>query len=456
MNPFHLVFFSCLLPSLGALLDIPVFHLPVFLAFSVLIVRVLLSKREMSFREIKENPLVPLVGLTMLGILLFQIRSGRGFVVLNGGFYCIFLSYVFYKLFGHFQGMTWERVVEGVCFIYKFLLVCMLFELLIILFNGQELLKTIFFSSKTTSYRGSLAFDIPNLFGLLEGKGGLNTILLGAQIAVMISVFSFIWFFMIQKIPLVNKTRSKLWIYVSLFCLLFTINGTGFALLFAAILIYGFFIHRKRWGLMLVGGFILMGFIYFLYTHNLLPERFSPSESFVLDSEKLERHPELAFIVGDITMLEYYMYVFVIIPFTVFAQITFEDLLFGIGGDAFLTRYGFFGSDFGFGVDVMLKPGLLWSVLIVSVICFICFRNMKIPEKTKGADGYEWFLIRALNALIALLWLLSTFHYNQAFGHSGAGNVLLAMHLSLCLYANDQCKLIKQSQPLNRPSIREL
>ncbi len=445
MNPFSLIFLACLLPSIGAFFDLPVFHLYGFLFAGGFGLMVLKSKGRVNFREFKNNPALTLFFFLTSFLLVFQVLTGRGFVMLSGGLYTIIIGYILLKMFSDSGGIPLEKTIQGVSSIYKFLLVCMLGEFLIIVLNQQELLTTFFYSARTTGYRGQLALDIPRIFGLLENAGGLNSILMGAQIAGMISLFSLIWFLGTRKIKLKDRfsPNSKLWVGVAAFCLGLTINGMNMLLLLIGMLFYGLFVYKKHLLPILLGLIVIIGVAFILVKYNLIFGRIFSDSLLVLDSEKLERNPELAALNG-ITKIEYYMYVMLLIPFSVFYSLDFLDLVFGVGGDGFLNRYSFFGSDFGFGTDVLLKSGFLWAIVLVSFICVVCFKNLKPPPKILDSTG-GWSFLASINALISLLWLFSTLHYDQAFGHSGVGNVLFGMHLALTLYCGRRYRAAKTS-----------
>jgi hypothetical protein len=77
-------------------------------------------------------------------------------------------------------------------------------------------------------------------------------------------------------------------------------------------------------------------------------------------------------------------------------------------------------------------------LIALCVSCIPALKKVEIGSK----DWQLWSMLGAINALITLLWLTSTIHYNQAFSNPG-GMTIFALHFAATLYCRSQAKLSK-------------
>lgn len=433
--PFALVFLSCLLPMAGSFLNVAVYHIPAGL---VLVAMVIAYSSTQNFFALYR------IWLTWANFLLFillmtHILTGRGFVLLASGGYVLIFAYVFHGLFLTGVGLSVKTMVRGISFIYKFFIVGMIIEFFVIICGKQPLLRELFHSMVTPNYKMGNGADVLRFFGFFHGVGGLNSVLLGSQIAGMLSLFAVIWFMGIKKggISVSMTDRSNLWIFLSFAMLIVTINGTVFLLLFLAIIIHVIFINKKHRVLFLcVISSTLVG-LYFLGSAGyLFPRMFSTSVINLGVQANIISDYGLVDVVQGMTTLEYYVFEFMV-PVYIFISQDWVSILIGVGAKYFITTSDYLSGDFGFGA-ALLSSGLVWMAILVATIFGICFPAIR-PAANGSNDQKLWSVLGSINGLIALLWLFSTVHYIQAFGNPG-GIMLFAMHLALAVYC---CKRLK-------------
>jgi hypothetical protein len=296
----------------------------------------------------------------------------------------------------------------------------------------------LFSGSATPGYKNYNGADVANFvatfFEYSLNAGGLNSVLLGSQIAGMLSLFAIIWFIGIKKSEIsVSKTdHPDLWLFLSFAMLIITINGTVFLLLILAIIIHGIFINKKNRVLFLCGiSSVLVGFYFSVLAGYLFPRMFSDS-IIILDpvtTTILSDYGKLSEVEG-MTKWDYYIFEFTS-PVVIFISSGWVSKLIGAGAQYFRTTSDYVAGDFGFGY-AMLASGLIWMVALVATLFITCFPALRL-EASGSNDRKLWSVLGSINGLIALLWLFSTVHYSQAFVNAG-GIMLFALHLALTVY----------------------
>jgi hypothetical protein len=440
--PFWVVFGCCLTPMMGALVNVATLHVAAGFVLGCWIISMLLGAH-ISQISIPRYQLVLL--LLMSSLLLIQASTGRGFVVLIGGFYVLALSFVFYQMLKAGIGASLDAIVRSVSLLNKFFVVGLVVEFIIIVLGGQIFLSELFATTEALAYRLTAQADIPRMLGIFDRQGGLNSLLLGPQISGMLALFALIWFLGIKRLDpkgSLEKNR-RIWVCVSALMYLACLNGTVAAMTLLAILMYGLFINRRIVLPVTVGLIALVGIVYILIVNNLLFERiFSGGRAFV-PQEHLEKVPEYLQIQGADT-LDFYIFAFTL-PFTIYNFIDWTDILLGVGAEAARTDYVFLGSDLGFFVDVVVKSGAIWAVLFVMAMLFICFPSLSLPGRTeRNLEFARWRILASLNAFLCVLWLASTAHYNQALTNSG-GAMVFALHLALVMYSAMRAKSFRSA-----------
>ncbi len=367
--------------------------------------------------------------LLMSILLVLQVLTGRGFVVLAAGGYVLAFTLAFYGLFYIGTGIAIKTIVRGISFLYKFFIAGMMIETLIIILGKQPLLRDLLSPTNTLGYKTYNQADIPRMFGFFQDVGGLNSVLLGSQIAGMLSLFATIWFVGVRKSKLRGAitVNSGLWVFFSFLMLLFSINGTVLLMLILAIFIYFLFIWRKHRAQFLCIMSLFCFGLYLAISQGLLLERIF-SDELALSVAQTQDYADYGLHeLEGINKQDYYVFTF-LNPVYIWNSLDWINKLIGVGAQLFLSDTIFVGGDFGFGSDVLLKSGLVWAVAFVATIFYICFPALKLEAK----DSYDrqlWPRLASINALISLLWLFSTVHYPQALGNTG-GIMLFGWHLA--------------------------
>lgn len=441
--PFFLVFLSSLLPIVGALFNLNVYHM----AGGFLMISLILLSIHSEFRKflLPIDICIKLVFFLLICILVIQVLTGRGFVILASGGYVIIFSFIFLGKFWYRTRISAVRIFFGVSFLYKYFIIGIFIEAIIVLLGWQPMLTRMLDPTDSSGYKNYNSADVLRFFGLMQNSGGLNSVLLGSQIAGMLSLFSTIWFMGINKIEInVSKAiNSSLWTFLSLLALLITINGTVFLLLAAALMIYGLLIARINKFIYFSIGSLLFAGIYYLVSNGFIFQRILNNNLVNLQPETMERilAHGLGNIVDGMTTFEYYFFEFSIPIYLFISLQSWSDILFGVGAQYFRTTNDYLSGDFGFGA-ALLSSGLVWMTALVFTLCVICFSGIR-PATYEPNERKIWSLLGSLNGLISLLFLFSTIHYIQAFSNPG-GMMLFSLHLALTSYCRN--RFVKSTQ----------
>lgn len=414
----------------GAFFNVYVYHIPAGL---LLIAIVITNTSMQSFFSPKKTSITWSIYILFI-IFMIQIITGRGFTILGSGGYVLIYAYVFQDLFLTGAGPSVKRIVHGITFIYKFFIVGMIIEFIIIILGKQSLLAELFYSTVAPNYKTYNQADVARFLGFFQESGGLNSVLIGSQIAGMLSLFAAIWFMYIKMsgISVSKKDRYNLWFIISFLMLILTINGTVFLLLCLAIIIHVLFIHKKHRILSLcVISLAFVGFYFLASAGYFLPRIFgdtliSSNPGQLKELEDFGGHSELVFL----TTWEFYIYIYTL-PVVNFISSGLVNILIGVGAQYFRTTTDYVSGDFGFGYS-MLASGLIWMVTLVAALFITCFTALRLVASGSN-DQKLWSVLGSINGLITLLWLFSTVHYNQAFANPG-GMMLFALHIALTAY----------------------
>lgn len=435
MLPFVLVLLASLLPVTGAYVNRSLYHVPVLLtALTYCATLALLPARQIRMPD-HEGLILALSALAVL--LTIQVLSGRGFVVLSAGGYVLIFAAAMLVLFASGPAISLQSVVRATSFLYQFFLLGLVVEAVIIAVGGQPRLAALLLSTNSPNYKISNSADFLRAIGLMREAGGLNSILLGSQIAGMLSLFSALWFMGVRTLRssglVVGHTRF--WIALSLLFFLMTVNGLNCILLAAACAIHAF-LSRKLRGerRLLFASLIVTGaaVLYLLIANDLLFQRIFNGDPVHLQPNDIELYENYG-LLGDVeglTTMQYYLHEFSS-PLMRWLHQDWADELLGVGAQYFLEAREYVSGDFGFAIGV-LSAGMLWALVFVATLFGTCLPALR--EIARGPlERRAWSMIASCNALISLLWLVSTLHYSQAFTNPG-GMMFFALNFALALY----------------------
>jgi hypothetical protein len=449
--PFLLVFAACLLPLASSWINRSLYHLPASLVAAALVV----TMTQLPLRKIRifNQGLLFFAGWVLVTMLAVHVSTGRGWVILANGGYVIMFALVFCVMLANGDGVSLRSMVHATSFLYLFLLFSLVAEAVLVFLGMQPVIAGWLNSTNAPNYKVSNSADILRFFGFMKDAGGLNSVLIGSQIAGMLSLFSLIWFLAVRKLNASGDdyARSRPWIALSVGVLLLTVNGLNFLLLVLAAGGYLFFSIKRKW---IAVGVIAVAVLtlYEMVTHGLLLARVFNEDLVHLQPEDIEMYTAFAILseVASLTTYEYYIFQFAN-PVLYWFDLGWIDQLIGVGAQHFLTTNKYIAGDFGLGV-AMLSSGLIWIAAFLAAIGGICVPALKVI-RTGPQEFQNWSVLACANALICMLWLASTIHYNQAFANAG-GMTIFALHLSLTAYCRYRCLrtyLSHGSAPLEQP-----
>ncbi|MCU0641466.1 MAG: hypothetical protein MUC35_05200 [Candidatus Margulisbacteria bacterium] len=428
--PFVLVFISSLIPMACSLFNIPSIVTTPGLIFAAWGLSCLSLRDGRAVILSKHSAWAAFLAF----LLLINIVTDRGFVILAAGGYILIFTFIFYDQLLTGVGASAQTIVSGISFLYKFYIMGMLVETVVIVLGKQPLLAELFNSVSSWKYKTYNPADVAHLIGLFSWEaGGLNSVLLGSQIAGMLSLFAFIWFIGTKYSGLgeIKVERSKLWSALSFAVLLIALNNTVFMMLVLAVIIYYLFIKQKQKLMFLIVMGLLFVSLYFLAAQGVLFGRTFSADNLVSANDVRGFSNGKELVGATRTELSLYIY---FQPVLIWLSQDWLSKMIGVGAQYFRTTALDIPTDFGFFVDVVLKAGLIWAIIFVVTLLVICVPSLKLP-KSGSAAQQQWARLRSINALISLLWLFSTLHYNQAMQNPPA-IMLFALHLALVLYCD--------------------
>jgi len=430
----------------GALLSVPVYNIPAGLVLGTIALTFFQTRKALTVNTFW----ITWAMFSLSCLLMVHVLTGRGFAILASGGYVLAFTFVFYALFSVGPGISMISIVRGISFLYKFYLFGMIIETIIILLGKQPLLVKLFSSTQTPGYKAYNSADVARFFGLMQDAGGLNSVLLGSQIAGMLSLFATIWFIGIRntRINKSLKDGSSLWIILSFLIFLISANGTTLLLFTLGIVIYGVFICRKHRflslsiiSLSLVGWYLAISSGYLLtriFADSLYP--LSPDEAEIMSNYRILDE------VSGLTQRGYYMYMF-FRPVELWLSGNWVDKLIGVGAQYLIDDSVFVPGDFGFGITVFTS-GFVWILLFVATVFRMCIPALRLAASGPN-ERQVWSALGSINALIALLWLFSNVHYNQAVANPG-GMMLFALHFALTTYCRKRFREYPDSAVIRR------
>jgi hypothetical protein len=429
---FKLVLISIFLPSIGALINFNIYHLPIFIgSFTILLMYAIHS----NLRPLRILGILEISTFILFALLIIQILTNKGFGILSAGGYVVLMIIIFLGILNN-QAPNAETIIRWISLLFQLLLIGIGIELIFILTGRQSVLTGLFYSEVTTHYKNYNPADFMRFIGLASDSGGPNSILLGSQIAGMVCLFSTLWFFFIRYLPNYCQNRKVIhfWLGVSIIFLLATMNGTAGLLTLLGFLI-PYFLSKSKMQKINAFIFILLFLttLVFLISQGYIFERIFSSEPASFSRETLDifKRSGLEIETKDISVIDFYLFIF-FRPVDIWLNSDIFSQIFGSGNELFLNEDLYIGGDFGFGSEVLLKSGLLWAFTFTWVVLSICFSALFLPYKCQMV-GNVWVGLSKINALIGFLWFTSLIHYTPAIQNAG-GYSLFALSLALVIY----------------------
>ena len=431
-TPIYITFLASVCPIIGAFLNIWTYNIPAFAVGFICIIGFNTIKYKSTYLTRYYLPL-------LLIILVFQYVTGRGFAILSNGGYVIIFASLFAAFFKVNKGIDGDDLLDGITLLYKFYIVTLLVELIMVMLGFQSDLVMLLRSTETPGYKGYNGADVLQAIGF-SYITGLNSILLGSQIAGMLSLFAIIWFIIAFKYMPQYKVEKygNLWIYLSIFMYLITTNFTGTILAFLAYLIYALGKQKKIKWIKLIFPIILLIGLALLINYSGLFDRISVNDNRVI--EHMGNVDDLQYSGADIAVIasmstrEYYFYIHGL-PILNWLNQGITNQLFGVTKESVLSGAVFRTGDFALA-EILYTSGFRWFIIFVIAVLTLCLPVLKFYNVDDDPDGslQSWSLFCATNALISVLFFASLIHYPQATANPGA-LTLFSLHLAVTIYS---------------------
>jgi hypothetical protein len=410
-----LISFSTMIPILISIFGNYLFHLPILIL--ILVTLIILTVKNYKFNI--ECDFLFATFLVTIIIIILNFFSSRGFVILAMGGYVIICSFIFQNIYFLDKKISIKTLLNFFNFFYKGFLIIMLIEFILILNGYQPILD------KLIGYKTTNSFDILRFFSVkFYDLGGLNSIFLGSQIAGTMSLLSYIWFHLTEKINyFYNYKNFIFWKIFSLFFVVITINFTNFLLMIIFII---FYINKN-----LKNSFFayLISFVFFFSILYSINNQFIFSRVFNfnivnIQPKDVELYKKLNIweIVSVLNTFQYYVFFF-LRPVYLWNDSSLFEKLFGLGNYYFDSGI-FIGGDFAYGF-MLFSNGFLFTFFFTVIIFKIAYNYFYLNFINQFENNiFQYF------ALVVILLFFSLIHYGQAIANPGI-ILFFALHISI-------------------------
>jgi hypothetical protein len=410
-----LISFSTMIPILISIFGNYLFHLPILIL--ILVTLIILTVKNYKFNI--ECDFLFATFLVTIIIIILNFFSSRGFAILAMGGYVIICSFIFQNIYFLDKKISIKTLLNFFNFFYKGFLIIMLIEFILILNGYQPILD------KLIGYKTTNSFDILRFFSVkFYDLGGLNSIFLGSQIAGTMSLLSYIWFHLTEKINyFYNYKNFIFWKIFSLFFVVITINFTNFLLMIIFII---FYINKN-----LKNSFFayLISFVFFFSILYLINNQFIFSRVFNfnivnIQPKDVELYKKLNIweTVSVLNTFQYYVFFF-LRPVYLWNDSSLFEKLFGLG-NYYSDSNIFIGGDFAYGF-MLFSNGFLFTFFFTVIIFKIAYNYFYLNFINQFENNiFQYF------ALVVILLFFSLIHYGQAIANPGI-ILFFAFHISI-------------------------
>lgn len=434
--PFYILLISLLMPMFAAYFWIEMHR--ILLLFCIYIFAIL-NIVEKNIFIIKRSHFWFLFFLFFL--FLLDLLSGRKLYYFSYS-HVVFYTLIFYYSFKIGNKPNTDKVIiKQISFIYCLLLSSMILEMAIQLSGNTNILLSAF-----TSKSGELSMQQYVIYhNRFTSKinidlTALNSILLGNQIGSQLSLSAMIWF-----LPLYygNKSNSIfkyqiIWSIVALF--IFIINPTmmTYLIFMICLFLFIFILPISRIKSFKIG----IVFIFILFLFSTIIQKFMFPIFF--------QDRSIVFQGFNYSMFQYYIYGF-LHPFINFLELPLFEKLFGNMNPGW--------SEFGY-IKLLIANGILWTLFMTFGIFTVIYSALKLSKifdkklKSHLQDNKMikiWIWVAQANAMILIIYLLSTFHYLVIF-RLGVLQ-LFSFHIAVTMFAISKTKKLINNKIKNIPQL---
>ena len=295
--------------------------------------------------------------------------------------------------------------------IYIFLIGALLLEMVLMLFGFKNML---FYPISAGNVETDMikAYKLYNSAFLFQYLGfsymvGLNSILMGSQVASQIVANSLIIFS-----PVYYRFKNNL-------------LNNEYIFFFICLIFYPF-VATLTSNLILITILFTLFFILSTSKFNNISARLKGGLSLLILSPL---SPLLWFRITNVSDFESY-YSSWIQPILFFNQLNFYEKLFGIDFSKIVDLD--ISADFGFGI-MLLNFGLIPFIYLLSLVFVLLLKTFNSLKQINQLDikNDPWVHLASINILCLLSWFLSIIHYSQAF--ELGGRHIFSFHIALAL-----------------------
>ena len=380
--------------------------LPLILLFVFMIFLILQKKK---IYKISNSILSILIILNFISIyqLIFKDGIGSGGILIL--FFEIIILYEIFKL----QNFKLEKFIKLFIIVYFLHIICLYFEFFIRLSGLEYFLVDFFGNTNDIVTKFKIYNSAPHITQNL-GLKGLNSAMLGSQIASVLSLIVLFQSYYGQKMILKKKSFFKFFFIISLISYIFTMTQTSNLIMLSIFFLSLFFNlelftkHKTKYYILI----FLISIIFFITD-------FSFKEIFFF---KLKEAKDF----------EIYLSLFTE-PFKEYLLLNMSDTLFGIGQGPWIyqatTDLGFFG--------ILFRVGIVYFVIINFIMIIIFFTGYR-SFKSYLSNNIELSYFYIFNIISIFIYWGSLIHYTSVV-ELGARE-LFAFHISSLIYMQNNMK----------------
>lgn len=407
--PFFIVVLASFLPLAAAGLDSKsLTFAPEILSFLAFLL--LMMKNPIGTLWVSKGLLAILVYFSFHSF--YAVLSGKG-VGSFGILSLVFSTFIFLALLrqGNERGKV-EQIYKQITIIYVIHIFGIVFELLFRLSWGTDVLDSYFGIAAVTAEIAK--YKLYNSATLLRYLGfdmtGLNSLLLGSQVASQLILFAVFVFAPFYKDLAQSKKLSRVsfWFVLSALMFPFVATMTANLILVVFFIVFLFFLPNSRF----------RSFKFQISLFLIIVIFFEKIVSLIL------------FRIRNSADLTEYLTTF-LDPLLTIRNLSTLDILLGYGRN--FKETGVEHGDFGLGM-LTLQSGLLTLLVSLYALIFITFRGFFLIHKRHliGGGSGKWSTLLSINIICTIGWFVSLVHYTPAV--ELGGRHLFAFHISICLY----------------------
>lgn len=411
--PYFIVLLASVLPLLSAAVNSRLLtYLPDILAIiSYFVLLISCSEKSNTIGRYYAIIMLFLAAHVCVGVI-----TGRG--IASGGMVSIFVvTFIFSKLLGNSRDVhDFSNITKQVSVVYILHVVFIFFEMMVRLSGYTDIFVMITANAtEVAKYKTYNSATLLRYIGF-DNMSGMNSMLLGSQIASQLTLYAVFWFAPIYRGFYFSEDRIsyKFWFLFSLVMFPFVATMTATLVLVLLIMMHIYLLPNSV-----------------LYSRRV---QFLVPVFVIIFSDILIKL--VAFRITTDAAIDIYMEAFLAAPLG-FIQLSLIDQLIGYGSD--VANAPILEADFGLAM-LTYQVGLLLmgvAILCMFAIVLLVVRAVKLQRHYRIVDN-PWTTLAAVNMICAVGWGASLVHYTQAV--ELGGRHIFSFHLAICLISLSRLK----------------